>query len=565
MQKIYHFTEKFMKNKLIAAILIVLMLVPTVVAVINYSTLSSGKIDKSNTLSVELVDFKGNSFLFKRSGEGKQMMNYFINTIGNAEAVDELPSSVEIGEYFDVFVETSTNKQKKVYKFYYSDVPQACYFTEGDNAYKIKTADAKEFISGSYAACLYENGLCPTLSVSGKETFPDMAEWKFNNYLGAATDYDCSAIVSDTVESITLEGGLSMSFAIEPDDFKIKITDKNSGETVFDDNYSNFAGLTVTMNMNVTVEAVANWYADSQRNYSGSQTYKFDAVFGAPAHFYAGTTDIKIGEFICVTGENVNNVEDITFTSEPDISYSPVFFKDGDYVQALIPFSWNLNAGDYILTFSYGGSTQQINVKLGERASYHTFKDKTITIADSVVKEFGSEEKKAQCESTLREVAKLSSDKRYWTNNERLYYSDETEGFRFSIGFGMNVQVSGTDISFRNTGVDFAVAQGTDVVANLGGEVIFADYLPYSGYTVVIEHGYGLKTWYAHLGSKKVEKGDIVEKGDLIGTTGNASFTDKAGVHIGLTIFDVPVCQYALWTNSDRPGDLAGIVMYEAK
>lgn len=547
-----------MKNKVITIILILAMLVPSVVAIVNYVSLRGGKADSHNTVAVTLADHNDNTHSFTRESGKDEMVDYFINAINNAEPVAALPTSVEMGNFFNVTMKTTVSEFG--YKFYYTTNAEDCYFVNGEGeSFKMTKPDAEKFLLGGYSAALYENGILPSLTVSGLTTNPDKANWYFKNIDGEYVPYDCSAKVEEKQESINLEGGIAMSFPIEPDSFTVKITDAANGEVLFEDNYANIAALSVTKEMNVKVEAVAKWYEDSERTYYGEETYKFDATFGAPAQFYAGVTSIQAGEFICVTGFNVNNEKDITFQSEPDINYTPVFFRDENKVQALIPFSWNLDAGDYALTFSYGGSTQQINVTVGERSN--PFRDRTVSIPKAVVESYGTEEVRTKCENELREIAKKASDKKYWENGETLFYDDED--LTFTMGYGHNYTVSGTDIKFRNTGVDFSIDSGEELCANLGGEVIYAGYLDYSGYTVVIEHGYGLKSWYAHMGSATVKVGDIVKKGDAIGTAGESGFTAVEGVHIGMTIYDVPVCTFALWKNSYRPEGQKGIVMYE--
>ena len=64
------------------------------------------------------------------------------------------------------------------------------------------------------------------------------------------------------------------------------------------------------------------------------------------------------------------------------------------------------------------------------------------------------------------------------------------------------------------------------MVAAAGGVVIKADW--YSGYgkCVIIDHGNGVLTYYAHFQTLKVSEGDVVEAGDvvgLIGSTGNST------------------------------------------
>lgn len=75
-------------------------------------------------------------------------------------------------------------------------------------------------------------------------------------------------------------------------------------------------------------------------------------------------------------------------------------------------------------------------------------------------------------------------------------------------------------------GVDIGASKGTDIYAADGGVVISVKYWNYSyGYHLVIDHGNGYETRYAHTSKILVEVGDVVEKGDVIakvGSTGNS-------------------------------------------
>ena len=233
---------------------------------------------------------------------------------------------------------------------------------------------------------------------------------------------------------------------------------------------------------------------------------------------------------------------------------------------ALIPFNWNLTAGSYALTFNYGGSSKTIDITLKERGAFDgrpTFKDRNVSItgADSIIGE------KGKAEEVLREIAKAESAVRYWDIGETLYYDDDTDTdiITYKYGFGDTLNVSGTDDSYRNTGVDFTVrSKGKDIKANLDGVVVYAGRLDYCGYTVVVDHGYGLKSWYAHLGEVTVEVGTEVKKGEAIGKTGDSiSYTPDKCLHIGMTIFDTPVCTYAIWKNGHSADDSQGIRVYQ--
>ena len=58
-----------MKNKVITIILILAMLVPSVVAIVNYVSLRGGKADSHNTVAVTLADHNDNTHSFTREAE----------------------------------------------------------------------------------------------------------------------------------------------------------------------------------------------------------------------------------------------------------------------------------------------------------------------------------------------------------------------------------------------------------------------------------------------------------------------------------------------------------------
>lgn len=539
-----------MKSKFLAVVLVIIMLVPSIIAIVNYSRQQSGAADSLNTVSVTIVDPEENEFVFTRDNGGEEMMNYFLDAISTAIDVEKLPSTIEIGDFYHVTVETSV--KKIVYKFYYTSLATDCYFVDSTDgkAYRLDEAMASEFLSGQYAAVLYENGSLPALTVSGEKVLPKDAAWTVIAD-GNTIVSDTSALVSNDVPDLTIDGGLSMAFSLEPDSCNLKVTDNATKEVIYEGNFDSSTSLPIKSEMSVMIEATASWYKDDNRNYFGEETFIFNAKVGAPAEFYAGVTELEIGEFICVTGINVPNPATISFQSSPDIGYTPVFFADGKNANALIPFNWDLKSGDYVLTFSYGGTTQNINVTLKERDPSHPFRDNLQkTLPQAVIDTYGSEESVKEANDVLTPVAKSRE------NAEVIRFEGAfAEGVNglFTAGFGNTYSLSNSNIKFRHTGVDYS-ATNADVTAVNNGIVVYKGHLSYCGWVVVVEHGLGLKSWYCHLSSADVEVGQEVKKGDKLGVTGNASFIAEPGVHIGLTVFDTPVCQYTLWSDGNNKG-----------
>ncbi|MEA4906638.1 MAG: M23 family metallopeptidase [Chloroflexi bacterium] len=81
-----------------------------------------------------------------------------------------------------------------------------------------------------------------------------------------------------------------------------------------------------------------------------------------------------------------------------------------------------------------------------------------------------------------------------------------------------------------HNGLDFGVPVGTPVETTLGGKVVYAGWNDEGyGNLVIVENG-SYRTYYAHLSQIPVSVGDTVEKGDVIGLSGNTG--NSTGPHL---------------------------------
>ncbi len=96
-----------------------------------------------------------------------------------------------------------------------------------------------------------------------------------------------------------------------------------------------------------------------------------------------------------------------------------------------------------------------------------------------------------------------------------------------------------------HNGVDIAAEAGTEVVAAADGEVYTTYEDDAMGYTVVIRHEGGYTTRYASLGEDiRVQAGDAVKMGDVIGTVGSTALVETVlgpHVHFSVSYQDVPM------------------------
>jgi murein DD-endopeptidase MepM/ murein hydrolase activator NlpD len=89
--------------------------------------------------------------------------------------------------------------------------------------------------------------------------------------------------------------------------------------------------------------------------------------------------------------------------------------------------------------------------------------------------------------------------------------------------------------NFHN-GVDFRAQVGTPIAAPQGGEVILAQDLYFTGWTVILDHGYGILTLYAHMSKLDVKVGQRVRKGEQLGLSGATGRVSGPHLHWGAII-----------------------------
>lgn len=92
-----------------------------------------------------------------------------------------------------------------------------------------------------------------------------------------------------------------------------------------------------------------------------------------------------------------------------------------------------------------------------------------------------------------------------------------------------------------HAGIDMRGANGTPIYAVAPGEVVFAGTRGGYGSTVIIDHGGGVATLYAHQSSIAVSEGDVVGRGTVIGAVGSTGFSTGQHLHFEVRVKGVPV------------------------
>lgn len=97
-----------------------------------------------------------------------------------------------------------------------------------------------------------------------------------------------------------------------------------------------------------------------------------------------------------------------------------------------------------------------------------------------------------------------------------------------------------------HSGMDLKAKAGTPVRAPAAGKVILAGPLYFSGNTVILDHGLGVKTLYAHLSKMLVKTDDVVKKGQVLGKVGATGRVTGPHLHWALKVREARVDPYSL-------------------
>lgn len=113
--------------------------------------------------------------------------------------------------------------------------------------------------------------------------------------------------------------------------------------------------------------------------------------------------------------------------------------------------------------------------------------------------------------------------------------------------YGTGRSYNGGAVTSFHSGTDFALDEGSPVVAANAGRVAFTGELPIRGTSVMIDHGAGVFTAYHHLQSAAVQPGQPVAAGDLVGFLGGSGLATGPHLHWEVIVGGVPV-DAVLWT-----------------
>ena len=202
-----------------------------------------------------------------------------------------------------------------------------------------------------------------------------------------------------------------------------------------------------------------------------------------------------------------------------------------------------IHSNSTLLALSTPSKQHSEEVSHRQLATTKTAQDETSSFSRSGELELRIEKLKGQAELTKQDTWSLYTS--LLENRELLNNTPSllpVKGW-ISSHFGYRNESPYSDHQpYFHRGMDIATSEGDMVMSSADGKVVFTGYDDSGfGNLIIVDHGYGLETYYAHLSEIKTEFGKKIKKGDVIGKVGSTGRSTGPHLHYEVRIYGVPV------------------------
>ena len=405
-----------------------------------------------------------------------------------------------------------------------------CYFSTSElngycidqtgKLYSIPNTQNDLFLLSSHGELFYESAILPTLTtVDGDIILPFANEWYYKSVDGQYLLAGRNKIEADS-SLYEITGALGIRFGIQPDQCTVSIyKDQRLYQTC---SINELPSIPVETDTRLTIDIEAEWFQEDDRTYYGTIHYNFDAKVRNPSTFSVNTETVKSGDFLRLTCTNVTDPAKIQFSSDPN-HLTAIFEWDAKTSTAygILPIPAKTSLQSFSFQLSYGASTKNFEIAI-EETPFNTYQNLDWTVPSHLL----SEEHFESTMSSLLAYQAPLTQLHYFRGN---FLDPQTQGFEIAYHHGDRLQINNQ--TFTAYGTEFVTDQANDIGVSAWNHGIVLDTgRNYSiGNFVIVDHGCGVRTIYGALGRIDVEPGEIVQKGQQLGSTSTNTRSGKNG------------------------------------
>ena len=507
---------------------LLLVLLPTIFALlyVQYADYTY----HSEQMTVTLYDQNGKE-LITESGNPERttpgsMVDIFYQIQNDKAPLAKPPVSLETDSF--IVAKISLNGVSSELKCYFStfDVQGYCIDQTG-KFYSIPSEQNDLFLLSPHGELFYKSATLPSLStIDGDTVFPFSNEWYYRAVDGR---YLLAERNENQLEHSTYEitGALGIQFSSHPDECEVSIY-KN--ESLYKScGIDELPSISVEAGTLLTIDIQAKWLSSDDRDYYGSIHYNFDAKIRNPSTFSVNTKTVSAGSVLLLSCTNVTDPAKIKFTTDAD-DFAAIFEWDPkeSIAYGILPIPPETTLETLSFELAYGASTKKFEIAI-ENPTPNIYENLGWSTPTRLL---SLERFQKDMRDSLSYRAPITV-LHYFRGN----FLDPTElGFEVAYHHGDQLQINGQN--FTSYGTEFVTDQTDDIDVSAWnhGVVLETGTKSSIGNFVIVDHGCGLRTVYGALGRIDVEAGEIVQKGQQLGSTSTDTRSGKNGFLVCCTV-----------------------------
>lgn len=548
---------------LIAAICLIAILIPTLVAVWHVYIREDDTLHSGSLVSVALYGESGaliaESSVDESNLEVSPLVDVFYNLYLYKAPLEAIPEEISEKPNYKVTLEYGV-----------TEISFSCFFTENyQTSYILDEAGAfyssdetyhARFLALDISDAAYSSATPPTLSTKDGDTIiPNSASWSYKRPDGS------SKKVTDILTSVarhtySASGSMALSFSKQPSFCEVKVTDM-LGNLIYNGSLDGVSSITAEVGEQLNFSVVAEWDEKQGCDSFGRMTYNFDMLCKSIASFSVSSSSVAPGGYVVISAYNIDSDTVPTFlpvedSSDPDNIFSytasvgassaldylsyidaldlledfkPRFLRDGDALRAILPIPYNTPSGNFTFTLSSGAATSTHTLKITELPSAAVVElDKQRDEVTALISKVAIDE----VLDLVEELSDKSSDRLLARGD---FLSPLANNYTREYSFGDRLSIDGTTLSrFSALGNAYLSSGdgGKSVRSANVGVVLALGHSTHLGSYAVVDHGLGILTWYCNLSDFSVHEGDVLAKGDTLGRSGESLLLGDDGVLI---------------------------------
>ncbi len=233
-----------------------------------------------------------------------------------------------------------------------------------------------------------------------------------------------------------------------------------------------------------------------------------------------------VGGFFLIRGQYFDDKTQLLV--EQSIIDRPIQpYRLDDAVLAVIPLDYYAQTGEHevvLYAVKDDVKTELARQKITVLDRQYEMQD--LTISSTTEETARTTEAYQEYRSDFKPVRQISAGYQMWDGP----FIMPIDG-RLTTDYGAKRKVNDELTRYRHDGIDLAAPSGTEIMASNRGKVVFSQSLILTGNSIIIDHGLGFFTYYLHMDERRVTVGEMVEKGQIIGTVGTTGFSTGPHLH----------------------------------